>query len=568
MKNILKKILLPLMLLAAACDFDKDLQDPNQVQLDAADVNLLLNAVQLDFADFYYAAHGRVAPLVRQIAMTGGYRYQTAYNPQNQDDVWKRAYTDVLVNAQTIVKLGEEKSFPNHVAVAKIFMAYTYITLVDLFGDVPQADALKAEDRDFNPAVTPGADVYAYALGLLTEARTALSAGKGAAIARDIYYGGDVDAWVTLANTLELKAWVNISTLSARAAEAKTHIDALIADDDLVDTDGESFTYKYSATTVPDSRHPLYSQYYGVDAGLAGGYIGTSFMYELYRGKPDPADPTNATKFTQDPRWRYYFSRQAGSIEQINTIDPKAIGCTPGADPAHYRAGGYPFCVFDPGFYGRDHGDASGTPPDGPVITAAGVYPAGGRADNADDSNANFKSQTQRGQGADGAGILPIYMGFFTDFLKAENAARNGDDAGAKTFLEDAVRNSINSVKDFADSKGQSVDVEPWASDFAGLTDDYVAAVDYQFDQATDKLAAVGREFWVATWGNGVEAYNAYRRTGGPLDPQPTIQVGAGVWMRSLIYSANYVNLNQTAQQKNSDVVNKVFWDGNPDTLN
>src|SRR4051812_8870629 len=121
MKNILKKILLPLMLLAAACDFDKDLADPNNVQLEAADVNLILNAVELDFADFFYAAHGRVAPLVRQIAMNGGYRYQTAYNPQNQDDVWKRAYADVLVNAQTIITMAEEKNFPNHGAIAKIF---------------------------------------------------------------------------------------------------------------------------------------------------------------------------------------------------------------------------------------------------------------------------------------------------------------------------------------------------------------------------------------------------------------------------------------------------------------
>jgi hypothetical protein len=123
-------------------------------------------------------------------------------------------------------------------------------------------------------------------------------------------------------------------------------------------------------------------------------------------------------------------------------------------------------------------------------------------------------------------------------------------------------------VKAFADGKGQSVTVEPWKSNFATFRSTYLAAVAYQYGQEPDKLAAVGREFWVATWGNGVEAYNAYRRTGGPVDPQPTIQTGAGVWMRSLIYSANYVNLNQSAKQKNSDVVNKVFWDGNPDELN
>lgn len=287
-------------------------------------------------------------------------------------------------------------------------------------------------------------------------------------------------------------------------------------------------------------------------------------MYELYRGKPDPTQPSNATLFTQDPRWRYYFSRQAGSIDQINTLDAAALGCTPGADPARYRAGSYPFCIFDPGFYGRDHGDASGTPPDGPVLTTAGVYPAGGRVDDADESNAAFKSQTQRGQGANGAGILPIYMGCFTDFLKAEITARNGGDA--KADLLTAVANSIASVKAFADAKGQEVTLETW--DFPVLTADYLAAVAYEYDNETDKLKAVGRETWVATWGNGVEAYNSYRRTGGPSNMQPTLQVNEGVWMRSLIYSANYVNLNLSATQKNSDLVNRVFWDGNPEELN
>lgn len=591
------------MLLAAACDFDKDLQDPNNVQNSAADVTLLLNAVELDFADFFYAAQSRVSPLVRHIAMTGGYRYQNAYNPQNQDDVWKRAYADVLLNAGTVIKMGEELEANTHVGIAKVLTAYTYITLVDLFGDVPQAVALKGEENEFNPEATPGADVYAYAIGLLTEARTALAADESDV--RDIYYGGDEDAWIALANTLELKAWVNISTLPARKSEADTHIAALLGGE-LIDEAGEDFTYKYSGTTVPDSRHPFYNQFYGVDEGLAGGYLGTGFMYELFRGKPDPTDPTSTTLYTEDIRWRYYFSRQAGSIEQINTIDPKAIGCTPGAPPAHYRAGDYPFCVFDPGFYGRDHGDASGTPPDGPVITAAGVFPAGGRADNADAANANFKSQTQRGQGADGAGILPIYMSYYTDFLRAEIAARDGQTATARTLMLGAVENSINYVKSFADSKGQSVDVDGWSSDPAWAFDAgevasnpdcemedpdthlmvplegadlmrcranvhydaFMTAVAYQFDQEPDKLKAVGRETWIATWGNGVEAYNSYRRTGGPARMQPTLQPGSGVWMRSLIYSANYVNLNQSAKQKNSDVVNRVFWDGNTEELN
>jgi len=481
-----------------------------------------------------------------------------------------------------------------HIAVAKILSAYVYITLVDLFGDVPQTEALDGPSGTFSPTANSGSDVYAYAISLLNEARTELAktgTDAGAALARDVYYNGDRTKWTALANTLELKAWVNISTLASRKAEANTKIASLLGSN-IIDTDAENFAYTYSATTVPDSRHPLYNQYYGVISGGAGGYIGTSFMYELYWGKPDPGgDPT---KSIQDPRWRYYLSRQAGSIETIRKIDQKALGCTPEAPPpAHYN--GYPFCAFDPGFYGRDHGDASGTPPDGPTITAAGVYPAGGRPDNA--NKKEFESKTIRGDGANGAGIMPIYMSFFTEYLKAEILARNGDEAGAKTQLRTAALASISYVKKFADGKKQSVTTAPWTAgtwtytdttfpddpdgdckDSAGkaidgcafnkLVASYLTAVDKQYTDATTKLHVIGKEYWLATWGNGMEAYNSYRRTGGPDHLQPPLQQNAGIWQRSLIYSSNYVNLNGNAKQKEVDAVNKVFWDGNPETLN
>jgi len=99
-------------------------------------------------------------------------------------------------------------------------------------------------------------------------------------------------------------------------------------------------------------------------------------------------------------------------------------------------------------------------------------------------------------------------------------------------------------------------------------TANYITAVNTKWDAATNKMHVLGNEFWLASWGNGLEAYNAYRRTGGPDHLQPPLQQGAGTWQRSLIYSANYVNLNTNATQKNVDAVNKVFWDGNTETLN
>lgn len=578
MKKIYRKFAVLLILLASACNLDGDLQNPNEIAVAGADVNLLMNAIQLDFADFFSAAAGTVGPLVRMQTMTGGFRYQTAYQPENVNGVWSAAYQNVLINAETVIPLAAAKTLTTHVAVAELLEAYTYITLVDVFGDVPASEALKAATGNFNPKADGGEAVYDKAIALINDARNVqLATTASAGLSRDIYYGGDRTKWTALANSLELKAQLNLSILPSRAAGANARITALLASNLIDATDGsEDFTYKYGTATVPaGSRHPSYDQYYGPALASAGGYINTQFMYELYKGKPDPADASNVNKWTNDPRWRYYFYRQVGSRAKLNSTDPKGLGCTPAAPPVHYTTPvNYPFCFFDPGFYGRDHGDASGTNPDSPFITCWGVYPAGGRIDDHSASNSTnpsssgYLTSTQRGQGANGAGILPIYMGFYTSFIRAEVAERTTPGSG-QTLMNTAITNSINAVKAFAAAKAQ-----PLVSQAPTPTATYINAVNAQWNTptaigfATRKMDIVGKEFYIALWGNGVEAYNLYRRTSAPKNLQPTIQTNPGPWLRSMTYPAVYVNLNSTATQKDYAVTNKVFWDANPDNLN
>jgi hypothetical protein len=568
MKNIIKPFGIVLLLLVTACDLDGDLQNPNEISVSGADVDLLMNGVQLDFADFFNSASGGnvttkvtigTEHLMRMQAITTGYRYQTAFLPQYLDFTWEQAYRYVLINIKNLKELAGEKGLETHVAVAKVMEAYIYLTLVDMFGDVPQSQALTAATGEFNPAPDGGASVYAYAISILDEAQTELSkTGEDAALPlkRDVYYGGASgtedgrDLWLQLANTIELKAWLNLSMIPDRKGEADAKIAALLAGD-LIDDESENFVYKYGTVTTPVSRHPLYDQFYAPSKGGASGYIGNYYLYELFNGKG-----------VEDPRWRYYFFRQVGSIQKAREIDPKSIGCNVGAIPNHYVTGGYIYCTFDPGFYGRDHGDASGTPPDGLVKTCPGAYPAAGKLDNTSLANANFHGPIVRGDGGNGGGIHPIFMSFFTDFMKAEIIARAGQNA--KLQLGVAVKNSIDQVRNFATSTGQTLSAgrEP-------DVDTYLEKVDELYDAATNKLDVIGREYWVALWGNGIEAYNNYRRTSAPRNPQPMLQTEPGPFMRSIVYPSVFVNLNtnENVKQKNVNITNKVFWDTNADDL-
>jgi hypothetical protein len=81
-------------------------------------------------------------------------------------------------------------------------------------------------------------------------------------------------------------------------------------------------------------------------------------------------------------------------------------------------------------------------------------------------------------------------------------------------------------------------------------------------------LAVVIGEFYKATWGNGFEAYNMYRRTGYPANLQPTLEPQPGTFIRSFIYPAVYTNRNISAVPKpnfGTDVL--VFWDNGSKSL-
>jgi hypothetical protein len=86
------------------------------------------------------------------------------------------------------------------------------------------------------------------------------------------------------------------------------------------------------------------------------------------------------------------------------------------------------------------------------------------------------------------------------------------------------------------------------------------------YNNATDdeaRLNIITTEFYLASFGNSIEAYNAYRRTGYPLNLQRPINDDNPIFPRSFPYATDAVNFNSSISQKQNRV--KVFWDTNPD---
>jgi len=446
------------------------------------------------------------------------------------DREWRFAYQSIMEDIRLMNILAAEKDFKYHIGIGQVIQAYTIMTLVDFFGDIPYSEALQGLDN-FNPMADSGSSVYAAAIDLLDAAIANFSEEATGEPQYDFFYNGDWDKWIKAANTLKMKAYMTTRLVDGSAV---ANFNTIVASDNYISSNDDDFQFTWGKNEIqPDTRHPRYDASYFSTGGQD--YMSNWLMNEMLT--------------TDDPRLLYYYYRQNEATPGFGADpDEETLACSLETAPAHYA--GFTFCGLSNGYWGRDHGDDDGIPPDGFLRTLVGVYPAGGAFDDG-----SFKGQ-KNGDGRGGDGITPVMLASWVDFMKAELALQSGGagEAAAKQALLDGIAKSMAKVTSFATNE------DPDEGD--NITD-HSDNIGNAFDAATDKMEVVASQYFIALYGNGIDAYNFYRRTGYPQGLQPNLEPNPGGFIRSFYYPANYANTNSNATQKNGVDV-QVFWDTNP----
>ncbi len=529
-------VLLLLGLAFTSCETtDLDLlEDPNEITTDNASLDRFLSRIQIDFASFMRQM-GRNGAQLTRIEYMFGRTYVNNYQPVALDGEWTLAYQRMFSD----MAAGEPTAIANenflHLGIMRILKGYTLITLVDNFGDVPFSQATNPTEFPA-PVADPGADVYAGAIALIDEGINFLGQG-GAPLENDFFYNNDADQWRKLANSVKMQAYLapgNNAAFNAIANAPGTYIS----------TSADDFEWQYGANeSNPDTRHPGYAADYNTSG--AGRYRSVWLMSTMLD--------------LDDPRRRYYFYRQNDCTPGA-PCDPDGnqvtLNCSVAPRPVHFPAD-MAYCWVADGYWGRDHGDANGIPPDGFLRSVAGVYPYGGRFD--DDT---FGSATV-GSGGGGAGIMPIMLASYTDLMRAEVALASGNAGTAQNALQAALTKSIDKVQGFASLDSEADDsFEPTSAEVNA----YINGVTNDFGSADNngKWEILGNQHFITHYGNGLMPYNFYRRTGFPFDRlQFVIDPSPGGFVRSFFYPANEANVNSNITQK-PNVGVQVFWDNNP----
>lgn len=528
-----------------ACKLDL-LDNPNAVTTNNTDINYLLNSIELTYRDHFNGIGDSGMRLTRMLNQ-GSAIYDNAVSPAGYNGVWETAYAGLLTDVKTLLPIAESRQLFVHAGIARTLRASTMVNLVDAFGDVPYTEAI--DPTNFNPKTDGGASIYTTALAELDKAIENFSATSSAGASGDLIFGGTTDSWIRTANTIKLKIYLNRRLIDK--AGSTSAINTLIAGNKLISTNAQNFVFKFGTNlTNPDTRHPRYAGQYGPSGG--GDYQSNSYMGTLYSSKGFP-----------DPRMRFYFYRQTVR----NPTDVNALRCITNNKPSHYSDADV-FCLpTSVGYWGRDHLSNEGIPPDGLLRTAWGVYPAGGLYDN------NAGVPVSLGAGAGGAGIHPMMMRSFVDFMLAESALTLGTTGSARDLLKSGIEKSMADVRTMVLGTTESGKIATYESDNKIVWSDevtkYVNAVLARYDAATTddaRLNVIGTEYWLALYGNGIESYNLYRRTGKPANQQPALDPNPGAFARSYYYPASYITRNANAKQK-ATVTVPVFWDNNPTSL-
>ncbi len=549
MKNIFKYLFAFSLIFFMSCeitDLDKQV-DPTVPSPDNLDVDLTLNSIEVNFADFYGEATEPTAEAVRLEYMFD--RYEVNFNSSNANlqNVWSIAYATILEDIEALLVPAQENELYIHSGIARTIRAYVLLTMVDLFGDVPYAEANLGGENLF-PGLSEGSEVYSAALSELDLALADFNnVGDGTPEpTTELFYDSNVSNWIDLVNTLKMKANLNLRLTNESGASSA--INSILESGDFISDSDDNFVFQYNSSSLI-GKHPYFVEEY--EAASVGEYITNYLMWTMA-----------VEKDVDDPRLRFYTYRQVNEFPSDPATLNNEIDCWNDPRPDSYAPVDaispepLPFCsLFDrgDGYWGRDHAENDGIPPDNTKRTTFGPYPIGGKFD---DNQARPISNTD---GLQGAGIWPIMNASFVYFMRAEAGLYLNTGEDPREMLEEGVRTHIAYVMSFVDTSGFSNaptddDVDAYVNEVLSLYDD--AGSD------DERMEVIAKEYWISLFGNGIEAYNLYRRTGHPKNLQPTL-LGTGNFPRSFLYPNNSVNSNPSISQK-ADLTTQVFWDTNP----
>jgi hypothetical protein len=170
--------------------------------------------------------------------------------PGLYNNEWAFSYSQSLMDFQEAMELTDNEALGS---AANIMSVLVWQNLVDHFGDIPYSEALQGVNGILTPAYDDDEEIYEDLIARLDSAKTLLAATDDELGDEDILYGGDLDQWIKLANSLQLRLLIRQSGV----VDVSADVVALIASGTFIETTADMPILPYDGV---NNLNPSYAR--------------------------------------------------------------------------------------------------------------------------------------------------------------------------------------------------------------------------------------------------------------------------------------------------------------------
>jgi len=479
--------------------------DPSQGNPNQVMTNVLTGAA-MSYLDLGY---GEIAGVMQHTQKDGWFSGHNHYAWDAKD--WAGWY-GLLRNNNYMMERAEALDFDFHMGVGHTMRGFLFGTIADLWGDAPYSNALQGNTGETElmfPEYDSQETIYQGVISDLEEAASIFSSADntGVAPSYDVFYGGDIEKWHKLANSLLLRYYMRVS--DKMPAMAKSGIEGLAANGMLITSSADDATMSFIGASSSDSW----------PANTTDG--GSNFR-RIKPGQPF----LDALMEKNDPRmsvwiapvhvqWVPDFTLPTKTEEFIRKNGEIMEGVTSMLDQQfldEIAAGNVFTRRYNPDLIGPDDQPINddmyvGVPPGLFAPDAWNYNPTPGQ----NVQNQHVSQLAPKFRDTEGEMLLArIISAAEVHFILAEAALEGYSVGSAEMHYNDGIKSSL----------------EAWG--VGDQYDDYITEPDVVFDGT---LQQVIEQKWIASWTTATEAWFDFRRTGypelvpGPASEQPVLPV-------------------------------------------
>jgi len=483
-------------------------------------------------------------------------QYGVRVDNANMQNDWDVIYL-TLNDIETLIKQATTSGDLVYVGIAQMEKAYLMSVAVDLWGDVPYTEAIKLKDNVISPKFDDQKAIYADIFALIKTAKANIASGAGTKKPSkdDLFYKGDTSKWIKFANSFQLKLYNQVRLTSSFD---QAGFNALVAENNFFSSIADDFQFEHTKNLSPsDERNSYFLESYN---STQFSTYQSPWFYEILKGM-NPKIHSG----TVDPRLPYYFFNQLKPGQTPEGFD-SATG-NPNADYWDKSTGFFSIRFGSTGPNRDKSYEKSYTYP--------GIFPTGGRYDDGKGADLSAFSPSS------GTGIAPHRIFTYAEFLfvQAElmQVGKLSGDPAAK--LQQAIAASFAKVDLVVKNNTSAQTIPVLVGSTAVTTFTNRIMTEFAAGDAEKKLEIIMTQKWVATYGDPMDQYTDYRRTGYPVLANPlsvtkeyqlnngdafplndTQTVLNNQFQQSFYWPQNELNSNQNAPAQKNPGTYKIFW--------